>query len=81
MPKDCVYKGSIIANGTVTKLKDECLRCGCNGGFLRCCSIGAHITNYPSFCTVIPDGPCNQKAVMKNNHKKPCTGPISAVGR
>ena len=81
MPKDCVYKGSIIANGTVTKLKDECLRCGCNGGFLSCCSIGAHITNYPSFCTVIPDGPCNQKAVMKNNHKKPCTGPISAVGR
>jgi hypothetical protein len=35
---DCVYKGRIIANGTVTKLKDECLRCGCNGGFLSCCS-------------------------------------------
>jgi hypothetical protein len=49
--------------------------------FILYFSIGAKITNYPSFCTVIPDGPCNQKVVMKNNHEKPCTGPVSAVGR
>ena len=81
MPKDCVYKGRIIANGTVTKFKDECLTCSCNGGFLSCCSFRRNITNYPSYCTVIPAGACSQKVVMKYNHKKPCTGPISESGR
>jgi len=45
------------------------------------CRIGMTITNYPSYCTVIPDGPCHQKAVMIDDDKKPCTGPVAAVGR
>jgi hypothetical protein len=39
------------------------------------------ITGYPSHCTVIPDGACHEKVVMKDNHTEPCDGPISGVGR
>ena len=52
-----------------------------NVTFILYFSIGIQITNHPSFCTVILDGPCNQKAVMINNHTKPCTGPVIGVGR
>ena len=43
-------------------------------------STGTKITKYPLYCTVIQDGPCHQKAVMIDDDKEPCTGPVSGVG-
>ena len=45
------------------------------------CRIGMKITNYPSYCTVIPDGPGHQKVVMIDDENEPCTGPVGGVGR
>ena len=37
--------------------------------------------DYPPDCKLVPDGPCKQKLVMIHDDNKPCTGPVSGVGR
>ncbi|VDI12966.1 Hypothetical predicted protein [Mytilus galloprovincialis] len=80
--KDCVAPNEDhVEDGTRYTSYEECISCDCNNGFLNCCQMGITLVDLHPECKVVLDGPCWEKAVMKDNENEPCPYPHGGTGR
>ncbi|VDI26636.1 Hypothetical predicted protein [Mytilus galloprovincialis] len=79
---DCTApNGAHVGNGKNYESYDECISCDCDNGYLNCCQMGMTLSGLHPDCKAVADGPCFEKAVLKNNENKPCPYRYGGTGR